>query len=98
MHTLQPQAIELKAESEQVSQRMEFVLAKERQEAERKTIEAQGIADFQAIVSQGISPELLKWKGIEATERLGESPHSKLVIMGNGKDQLPVILSGAGGT
>ena len=98
MHTLQPQAIELKAESEQVSQRMEFVLAKERQEAERKTIEAQGIADFQAIVSQGISPELLKWKGIEATERLAESPNSKLVIMGNGKDQLPVILSGAGGT
>ena len=96
MHTLQPQAIELKAESEQVSQRMEFVLAKERQEAERKTIEAQGIADFQAIVSQGISPELLKWKGIEATERLAESPNSKLVIMGNGKDQLPVILSGAG--
>ena len=99
MHTLhEPQAIELKAESEQVSQRMEFVLAKERQEAERKTIEAQGIADFQAIVSQGISPELLKWKGIEATERLAESPNSKLVIMGNGKDQLPVILSGAGGT
>ena len=95
-HFTQPQAIELKAESEQVSQRMEFVLAKERQEAERKTIEAQGIADFQAIVSQGISPELLKWKGIEATERLAESPNSKLVIMGNGKDQLPVILSGAG--
>ena len=77
---------------------MEFVLAKERQEAERKTIEAEGIADFQAIVSQGISPELLKWKGIEATERLAESPNSKLVIMGNGKDQLPVILNGAGGT
>ena len=77
---------------------MEFVLAKERQEAERKKIEAQGIADFQAIVSKGISPELLKWKGIEATERLAESPNSKLVIMGNGNDQLPVILNGAGGT
>ena len=94
----QTQAVELKAESEQAAQRMEFVLAKERQEAERKKIEAQGIADFQSIVSKGISPELLKWKGIEATERLAESPNSKLVIMGNGKDQLPVILNGAGGT
>ena len=47
-------------------------------------------------VSKGISPELLKWKGIEATERLADSPNSKLVIMGNGKDQLPVILNGAG--
>ena len=92
------QAVELKAESEQAAQRMEFVLAKERQEAERKKIEALGIADFQLIVSKGISPELLKWKGIEATERLAESPNSKLVIMGNGKDQLPVILNGAGGT
>ena len=89
------QAVELKAESEQASQRMEFVLAKERQEAERKKIEAQGIADFQLIVSKGISPELLKWKGIEATEKLAESSNSKLVIMGNGKDQLPVILNGA---
>ena len=75
---------------------MEFVLQKERQEAERKRIEAEGIADFQGIVSKGISPELLKWKGIEATERLADSPNSKLVIMGNGKDQLPVILNGAG--
>ena len=92
------QAVELKAESEQAAQRMEFVLAKERQEAERKKIEALGIADFQLIVSKGISPELLKWKGIEATEKLAESSNSKLVIMGNGKDQLPVILNGAGGT
>lgn len=89
-------AVELKAESEQAAQRMEFVLAKERQEAERKKIEAQGIADFQAIVSKGISPELLKWKGIEATERLADSTNAKLVIMGNGKDSLPVILNGAG--
>jgi regulator of protease activity HflC (stomatin/prohibitin superfamily) len=88
-------AVELKAESEQAAQRMEFVLAKERQEAERKKIEAQGIADFQAIVSKGISPELLKWKGIEATERLADSPNAKMVIMGNGKDSLPVILNGA---
>lgn len=94
--SLSSQAVELKAESEQAAQRMEFVLAKERQEAERKKIEAQGIADFQAIVSKGISPELLKWKGIEATERLADSTNAKLVIMGNGKDSLPVILNGAG--
>jgi len=50
------QAVELKAESEQAAQRMEFVLQKERQEAERKRIEAEGIADFQSIVSKGISP------------------------------------------
>ena len=90
------QAVELKAESEQAAQRMEFVLQKERQEAERKRIEAEGIADFQSIVSKGISSELLKWKAIEATERLADSPNSKLVIVGNGKDQLPVILNGAG--
>jgi len=90
-------AIELKAQSEQEAQRMEFVLAKERQEAERKKIEAQGIADFQKIVSDGISPNLLKWKGIEATEKLAKSDNAKVVIMGSGKDSLPVILGGADG-
>ena len=87
-------AIELKAQAEQEAQRMEFVLQKERQEAERKKIEAQGIADFQKIVSDGISPNLLKWKGIEATEKLAKSDNSKIVIMGNSKDSLPVILGG----
>merc|ERR1712167_367167 len=82
---------------EQEAQRMEFVLQKEQQEAERKKIEAQGIADFQKIVSDGISPNLLKWKGIEATEKLAKSPNSKIVIMGNSKDSLPVILGQDGG-
>ena len=90
-------AIELKAQAEQEAQRMEFVLQKEQQEAERKKIEAQGIADFQKIVSDGISPNLLKWKGIEATEKLAKSPNSKIVIMGNSKDSLPVILGQDGG-
>merc|ERR1711998_619952 len=85
-------AIELKAQAEQDAQRMEFVLQKEQQEAERKKIEAQGIADFQKIVSDDISPNLLKLKGIEATEKLAKSPNSKIVIMGNSKDSLPVIL------
>jgi len=87
-------SIELKAQAEQDSARMEFVLAKERQEADRKSIEAGGIAQFQTIVSEGISPALLQWKGIEATEKLAESTNSKIVIMGNSKDSLPVILGG----
>jgi len=87
-------SIELKAQAEQDSARMEFILTKERQEASRKSIEAQGIADFQRIVSEGISPALLQWKGIEATEKLAESPNSKVVIMGNSKESLPVILGG----
>merc|ERR1719399_688801 len=95
-------AIERKAQAEQDSARMEFVLAKERQEAERKSVEARGIASFQRIVSEGISPALLQWKGIEATEKLASSSNSKMVIMGNGKDSLPVLLGageygGAGG-
>ena len=77
---------------------MEFVLQKEQQEAERKKIEAQGIADFQKIVSDGISPNLLKWKGIEATEKLARSDNTKVVIMGNSKDSLPVILGGESAT
>jgi len=76
-------SIELKAKAEQDAGRMEFVLAKERQEADRKSIEAKGIAEFQRIVSEGISPALLQWKGIEATEKLAESPNSKVVTTGN---------------
>ena len=86
------EAIEQKQRADQESQRMEFILAKERQEAERKRIEAKGISDFQTIVSQGISDQLLRWKGVEATEKLASSPNAKVVIIGSGKDGLPVIL------
>jgi prohibitin 1 len=85
-------AIEDKLKAEQESQRMEFILTKEKQEAERKRIEAKGISDFQNIVAQGISEPLLRWKGIEATEKLAASPNAKVVIIGSGKDGLPVIL------
>jgi regulator of protease activity HflC (stomatin/prohibitin superfamily) len=85
-------AIEQKQRADQESQRMEFVLTKEKQEADRKRIEAQGIADFQKIVAAGISEQLLRWKGIEATERLATSQNAKVVIVGSGKDGLPVIL------
>ncbi|MCF8266470.1 MAG: prohibitin family protein [Ignavibacteriales bacterium] len=87
-------SIEEKLQAEQESQRMQFVLKKEEQEAERKRIEAKGIADFQEIVSKGISKQLLEWKGIEATEKLSNSPNSKIVIIGSGENGLPIILGG----
>jgi regulator of protease activity HflC (stomatin/prohibitin superfamily) len=87
-------AIEQKAKAEQESVMMEFVLTKEKQEAERKAIEARGIADFQKIVSEGISDQTLRWKGIEATEKLVSSPNAKIIVMGNSKGDLPVIFNG----
>jgi len=87
-------SIEEKLQAEQESQRMEFILTREKQEADRKRIEAKGIADFQEIVSKGISEQLLKWKGIEATEKLAGSQNTKVVIIGSGKDGLPIILGG----
>lgn len=86
------EAIEQKQRADQESQRMEFILTKEKQEADRKRIEARGIADFQTIVAAGISEQLLRWKGIEATEKLAQSPNTKVIIVGAGKDGLPVIL------
>merc|ERR1711998_817549 len=91
-------AIELKAQAEQESARMEFVLSKERQEADREKVEASGISAFQKIVSEGISEQLLQWKGIEATEKLAQSTNSKVIVIGNSKDSLPVLLSAAGGS
>jgi prohibitin 1 len=85
-------SIELKQQAEQESLAMSFRLQKERQEAERKRIEAQGIRDFQTTVAQGISPQLLEWKGIEATENLAKSPNAKVVVIGGGKSGLPLIL------
>ncbi|HEX6881063.1 MAG TPA: SPFH domain-containing protein, partial [Terriglobales bacterium] len=86
------QSIEAKQQAEQESLAMSFRLQKERQEAERKRIEAQGIRDFQQIVAQGISPQLLEWKGIEATENLAKSTNAKVVVIGAGKNGLPLIL------
>lgn len=85
-------SIEAKQQAEQESLAMSFRLQKEKQEADRKRIEAGGIRDFQQIVAQGISPQLLEWKGIEATEKLAESHNSKVVIIGSSKSGLPVIL------
>jgi len=85
-------SIEAKQQAEQEALAMNFRLQKETQEAQRKRIEAQGIRDFQQIVAQGISPQLLEWKGIEATENLAKSPNSKVVVIGNNKNGLPLIL------
>jgi len=85
-------SIEAKQQAEQDALRMSFILQKEKQEAERKRIEAQGIADFQKIVAQGISSQLLEWKGIEATEKLAQSNNTKVIVVGNPKNGLPLVL------
>jgi prohibitin 1 len=85
------QAIEAKQQAQQEAQRMEFVLQREKQESERKRVEAQGIKDFQNIVTEGISEKLLEWKGIEATIELARSSNAKVVVVGNTKTGLPLI-------
>ena len=84
-------AIEAKQQAQQEAQRMEFVLQREKQESERKRVEAQGIKDFQNIVTEGISEKLLEWKGIEATIELARSSNAKVVVVGNTKSGLPLI-------
>ena len=86
------EAINNKLAAEQEAERMKYILEKERQEAERKRIEAQGIADFQRIVSEGIDDRYLKWKALETVNKLAESPNSKFVILGD-KSGLPIIVN-----
>lgn len=85
-------AIERKLEQEQKSLEYKFKLQRERKEAERKKIEAQGIRKQMQIISSGLSDRFLQYKGIEATEKLTKSDNSKVVIIGGGKDGLPIIL------
>jgi prohibitin 1 len=85
-------SIEAKQQAEQEALAMNFRLQKETQEAQRKRIEAAGVRDFQQIVAQGITPSLLEWKGIEATENLARSGNTKVVVIGNNKNGLPLIL------
>ena len=85
-------SIEAKQQAEQEALAMNFRLQKETQEAQRKRIEAAGVRDFQQIVAQGITPSLLEWKGIEATENLAKSANTKVVVIGNNKNGLPLIL------
>ena len=83
-------AIESKINAEQEAQKMTFVLQKERQEAERKRVEAQGIADYQKILSSGLSDRLLQYEMIKA---ISTSPNTKLILMTNGKG-LPIMIDG----
>ena len=87
-------AIEQKLKQEQESLEYEFKIDKARKEAERKEIEAKGIAEFQKIVTRTITPQLLKWKGIEATQEIARSANAKVVVIGNGEGDLPIILGG----
>lgn len=73
-------AIEDKLEAEQDAQRMQFVLDKERQEARRRTIEAEGVRDAQKIIAEGLTPLLIRFKAIEAFNKLSTSPNSKVII------------------
>lgn len=85
-------AIEKKLEAEQQAEQMKFVLQRESQEAERKRIEAKGINDYNSEVSKGLTENILKLRGIEATKELAKSENSKIVVVGSGKDGLPLIL------
>ncbi len=85
-------AIEDKLAQEQAAAAYTFRLERERQEANRRQIEAVGIRNFYSVVSSALNANLLTWRGIEATVELAKSPNSKVVIVGSGKDQLPLIL------
>ena len=87
-------AIEQKLKQEQESLEYEFKIDKAEKEAERKEIEANGIAKFQEIVNKTITPQLLKWKGVEATQEIAKSTNSKVIVIGNGDGDLPIILGG----
>jgi regulator of protease activity HflC (stomatin/prohibitin superfamily) len=84
--------IESKINAEQEAQKMEFVLQKEKQEAERKRVEAQGIADYQKIINTGLSDQQLQYEMIKANKEIATSPNTKVIIIGNGKG-MPLILN-----
>jgi len=88
-------AINRKIEQYYIAEEYKFRVEREKRESERKSIEAEGIRDFQQIVSQGISESYLSWRGVEATLQLSQSTNSKVVVIGSGRDGLPVILGGA---
>lgn len=85
-------SIEEKIKAEQEAQKMQYVLQKEKQEAERKRVEAQGIADYQRIISMGLGDKQLQYEQIQAMKGLMTSPNAKVIIMGGGKT--PIILDG----
>jgi regulator of protease activity HflC (stomatin/prohibitin superfamily) len=89
------QAIESKLQQEQEALAYQFRLDKEKSEAERKRIAAEGESTANKIINSSLTPSLLKMRGIEATLTLAQSPNSKVVIIGQGKDGMPLILGGS---
>jgi len=87
------QAIERKEEQQQLQKEYIYRIEREKLESERKRIEAEGIRAFQQTVQAGISDTYLRWRGIEATEKLATSPNSKVVIIGSGRTGMPLILN-----
>ncbi|MCE2697761.1 MAG: prohibitin family protein [Nostocales cyanobacterium LE14-WE4] len=85
-------AIQQKLKAEQENEQMKFVLEKERQEAERKRIEAKGIADSQKIIAGGLTNQVLQLRSIEATEKIAESNNSKIVVIGSEKGGIPILI------
>ena len=85
-------SIESKINAEQDAQKMQFVLQKEKQEAERKRVEAQGIADYQRIISSGLSDKQLQYESIKANLELAKSNNAKIIVLGKGNN--PMIIDG----
>jgi regulator of protease activity HflC (stomatin/prohibitin superfamily) len=85
-------AIESKLKQEQLMLAYKYKIEREAKEAERKRIAAQGEAAANKIINSSLTDNLLKMRGIEATIRLSESPNSKIIVVGSGKDGLPLIL------
>lgn len=86
-------AIQQKLREEQRALEMQFVLERSKQEAQRKRIEASGIANYQAIITKGLNSQIITWEGIEATGKLAESSNAKVIVIGSGREGLPVILN-----
>ena len=86
------EAIERKLKQEQASEEYDFKLEVAEKEAEKQRIEARGKADANRILAASLTSNILRDKGIEATLKLAQSPNSKVVVIGSGKDGLPLIL------
>jgi regulator of protease activity HflC (stomatin/prohibitin superfamily) len=85
-------AIESKLKQEQEALAYEFRLRSEESEAERRRIEAEGIANFNRIINASLTDKIIQQRGIEATIELAKSPNTKVIVVGSGKDGLPLIL------
>jgi len=86
------EAISAKLVEQQKELAYQYILAQARQEAQRKRIEASGLRDYQAIISETLSDQIVRFKGVEATEKLAASANAKVVVIGAGEEGLPVIL------